>query len=1288
MNKPATCDPKPIELFLAQQLSDEEQTALELHLDDCSDCRRRLETAAAGDDIWSGVRDSLRGEEPMADGPHLGDASLDSAAGGDTSFSHTTVLKLLAPTDNERMLGRLGTYEIVGVVGSGGMGVVLKAFDAALNRYVAIKVLAPHLGSSGAARKRFSREAQAAAAVVHDNVMEIHGVADVSGLPYLVMPYVRGPSLQRRLDDDGPLGLVEILRIGMQAASGLAAAHAQGLVHRDVKPANILLADGVERVKLTDFGLARAADDASLTKTGIIAGTPQYMSPEQARGDALDARSDLFSLGSVLYAMCTGRPPFRADTSYGILRRITDTQPRPIRELNPNIPEWLCTIIGKLMSKQAEDRYASVEEVALLLEACLAHVQQPTTVPLPESVAPPTNHSRIFSGARRSSGVAVMIAAVVAGLVGIALWQAATGPDADENGRIPGAPAAPTQSAQAQAREPAAKATEAAPKRLHHFANITIGHVVQLAYSADGKMLAVANGNPTMIMHGGGRSSPKDGWKASVNILDAATGKTLVSLEVTSADEDAVLAATPRISHVEATAVAFSPDGKLVAVGTSIGQVKLYNAPSGELLRSLDDDVAKLADQETPENWKTLKRAMGNVAALAFSPDGSQLATCGASFADFADRFDGVDRLGFRGTGPGRLKLWDVETGALKHDLAGHNDQAFAVAFSPDGQYLASAGRWHDERERFGNGVILWSARTGDQIHKLIRSTANAGVRAIAFSPDSKRLALGTQRFGDDDAENPSTGGVSVVQVSSGIEQWLVTVPGWAKPVAFAPDATSVVLCGGRSIRFLHAGTGATKHEIQPDEGQPDVRWKDFAIAPQTGTIAIAGVDKQQSASVEIWSTSAGDNEPAVTPRPTAGESPLQTKAVRDRGYAIRGFDARERYFATEAGVQMLAASEDGTRIALATRPGRTAPQDKKDAKNNAKPAVEILDALTGKTTFSLELFDEEDPAKPMSNVEAVTALALSHDGSLLAVGTSIGQVRLFDARSGKLLHSLDDEAAKLADKETPEKWKSINRAMGSVAALVFSPDGRQLAICGSSFADFAPVLSGARRLNEVSTGPGRLKSWDVETGSLKRDLVGHSHADAVAFSPDGRWLASAGRWASGSDSGGGVIVWDAERGAKHHTISTEVGGTGWSVAFSPDGKLLAFSAVSSEAEQPDETSKSAIGLANVARGVVQWERTISGSAQRIAFSASSLLLLSDGQSQTFFQTETGKTQARINRSANPKQAGRWNDIATAKEGHMWVVAGEDAEGHGIIQVFDPDAPAAGTAPVNVPRRR
>lgn len=173
----------------------------------------------------------------------------------------------------------------------------------------------------------------------------------------------------------------------MQTANGLAAAHAQGLVHRDVKPANILLEISVEKVMLTDFGLARAIDDASITRTGIIAGTPLYMSPEQARGEPVDARSDLFSLGTVLYTLATGRTPFRAESTYGILRRLTDESPRPLREISPQFPAWFEMIVHKLLEKSPGDRFASATEIAQLLEGCLAHVQQPGTVPLPKECA-------------------------------------------------------------------------------------------------------------------------------------------------------------------------------------------------------------------------------------------------------------------------------------------------------------------------------------------------------------------------------------------------------------------------------------------------------------------------------------------------------------------------------------------------------------------------------------------------------------------------------------------------------------------------------------------------------------------------------------------------------------------------------------------------------------------------------------------------------------------------------------------------------------------------------------
>ena len=167
----------------------------------------------------------------------------------------------------------------------------------------------------------------------------------------------------------------EILRIGSQIAHGLAAAHKQGLIHRDVKPANILLENGVERVKITDFGLARAVDDLSVTRTGEVAGTPQYMSPEQGQGMHVDHRSDLFSLGSVLYAMCTGRPPFRGNNPLAIIRKVVDETPRPIREVNPDIPDWLCAIIDRLLAKDPEDRYQTAAEVANELEESLARLQ-------------------------------------------------------------------------------------------------------------------------------------------------------------------------------------------------------------------------------------------------------------------------------------------------------------------------------------------------------------------------------------------------------------------------------------------------------------------------------------------------------------------------------------------------------------------------------------------------------------------------------------------------------------------------------------------------------------------------------------------------------------------------------------------------------------------------------------------------------------------------------------------------------------------------------------------------
>lgn len=393
MNDNQCPDPGAWKTFLDGELLDEASADLTAHLEDCEACQQTLERLAAGKETWEGTAKQLAEADANAkqleSSGYLRDVLDDLKQGIEIDNRAASItpesLTFLAESEEGDSIGKLGSYEVLEIVGAGGMGIVMRAWDPSLRRIVAIKVLASHLANSAAARRRFVREAQAAAAVSHDHVVAIHAVEADHEPPYLVMQYIEGKTLQQRLDGVGPLHVREVLRIGQQTALGLSAAHQQGIVHRDIKPANILLENGVERVRITDFGLARAIDDASMTQSGVVAGTPLFMAPEQAQGIPLDHRADLFSLGSVLYVMCTGRPPFRSSTMIGVIRRVCDDSPRPIREINPDVPDWLCGIIDRLLAKDPKERYDSAEEVAELLGNCLAHVQQPTTVPIPES---------------------------------------------------------------------------------------------------------------------------------------------------------------------------------------------------------------------------------------------------------------------------------------------------------------------------------------------------------------------------------------------------------------------------------------------------------------------------------------------------------------------------------------------------------------------------------------------------------------------------------------------------------------------------------------------------------------------------------------------------------------------------------------------------------------------------------------------------------------------------------------------------------------------------------------
>ncbi len=435
MNKRNAC--RKYETHLADALSGsvpvQEMNLLHEHMADCESCQAALESMAADDAFWQkassflGKAKSLSTMVKSGEPNHgeLTHSTISLRIDEDTRETNTDTdsTPLLDPATHPEMLGRIGAFDVSEIIGRGGMGIVYKGFDTELNRPVAIKVLAPHLAANGISRKRFDREAQAAAAVQHPNVVPIHSVnsTDANSVspnrPYLVMTLVSGKSLQAHVEEKGPLPAKEVVRIAQQIAAGLAAAHKTGLVHRDIKPANILMENDVNRVMITDFGLARCANDAAVTQTGWLLGTPHYMSPEQVKGNEIDARSDLFSMGAVLYFLCTGREPFRGDQPFTVLQKIVNEEPNDAQSVNNEVPKTLSQIIRRLISKDIEQRFQSAAEVDEVLTCYLAHLQNPRLEPKPKiSVA------KAKSSSGRVLGL-VGLATLLVGFLAVGWWQ-------------------------------------------------------------------------------------------------------------------------------------------------------------------------------------------------------------------------------------------------------------------------------------------------------------------------------------------------------------------------------------------------------------------------------------------------------------------------------------------------------------------------------------------------------------------------------------------------------------------------------------------------------------------------------------------------------------------------------------------------------------------------------------------------------------------------------------------------------------------------------------------------
>ncbi|MFH5803223.1 WD40 repeat domain-containing serine/threonine protein kinase [Alienimonas sp. DA493] len=1088
-------------------------------------------------------------DRTLADGPTAGRGETDGA-------SEAAELPPFPDTQ--------GNYHVLEPVGRGGMGVVWRARDRRLDRIVAVKALTPALAADPVARRRFVREARAAAAVTHPHVVTIHAVEPDGPTPFLVMEYVAGRSLKEKLDADGPLELRETLRIGAQTAAGLAAAHERGLIHRDVKPGNVLLENGVERVKLTDFGLARAADDAALTQTGQIAGTPQFMSPEQAEGRAVDHRSDLFSLGAVLYAMCAGRPPFRGESTVAVLRRVCDELPRPLREANPEVPPWLAALIERLLSKNPDDRFQSAAEVAALLNRRLLELENPGLTVLPAAADPSPAPVRRPAGGRRLRRWTLAGAVLLASLLSIGAAEA-TGvteivPTVVRLVRGEGVLAIAVS-------DPNVRVTVEGEDLLITGAGAGEIRVKPGAYTVK----ADRDGEPVfqevITVERNGREAVNVRWEP----------KGAVAETVERADAPAA-ASLPRRFHAgdaplnsykvtwDATAEAWKIDG-LAGRNVRLYELSLNEGPNAaDKARTLlyqaqarTENVTGKAYLEmwvrTPDGGRFFSRGFDS--AVRETTDWTTIAT--PFDLEAGQRAEGVElNLVIEGGGTVWLRNIVLKHGeprdlparpdaphspeefrALWDRLTGRGTPAEPAPVEPadrDPQFVAP---------RFGVRAPVGGAGAVSLVRRFEGHTA--APKAVAVSPDGELVAGGSGfPKGDRTAR--------VWEVDTGRERHVFRHPAAVMDVAFSPDGAQLLTGGADGIaRVFDLDSGEELRQYKGTDVLMDV-----AYSPDGATVLAAS---HFGEAVYVWNAETGAVAHVL-------------KHERRRPLRVVVTPDGDRVVAADDSGQLLIWSLDGgtfLKALPATAPDRKgsvglalSPDGREAMIADNAGLVRLWDLDSGEQRWSM-----------MSGITAVQGIAVSPDGATaLAVGGA-GSVR--------------NRALAVLDWETGEKRLERGYEGGLVWDAAFLPDGeRFVTVSGSRWmkgdalptGDFAVSLwelpevfpnrdsnraagtdRGPRRADDgpqfvqpqyPTFGPEGPRQHEAAL-SLVRRFGGHDAAPGtVAVSPDGALVASG----SGRPIGDRTArVWEVETGKLLHTFEHDA--SVYAVAFSPKGYRL-----------------------------------------------------------------------------------------------------------------------------------
>jgi len=983
-----------------------------------------------------------------------------------------------------------GDYEVFETLGFGGMGVVFRARQVRLDRFVALKVLTDRMFASPAARRRFQMEAEAVAQLDHSGIVPIYEVGEHGGKPYFSMKLVEGGSLDKRLDhySDKPEAAA---RLVAEAAEAVQHAHIRGILHRDLKPANILMGEQ-DHPLVTDFGLAkRTATVSGITLSNEVLGTPSYMAPEQTTGrrGAATTSADVYGLGAVFYALLTGRAPFDGEDPMEIMQEVREKAPKPPRRLNPRVPRDLEVICLKCLEKEPKRRYASAGGLADDLDHWL-HGE-------PITARSTSSWERLWKWARRNPAIAAVILVSVLGISGI-VWQwrkaRAYANEVSITNVALGTAIRTTRNLAEEAtkarddaeheREKVSKTNDALKDALLRAKQNAYAAHIKLAQNEwDGNNLEHARelldnaeevelrGFEWYYLHR--RYNPNElSWKGPsgriTRIAISPDSKRIASaggtVRVWDATNGRELHTLKGHSH-NVNDVAFSPDGKRIASASADDTIKVWDAANGKELH-------------------TLKGHSHMVESVAFSPDGKRIAS--ASYDQ-------------------TVKIWDSTNGRELHTLKGHSHVVNDVAFSPDGKRIASAS--HDQT------VKVWDATNGQELRTLRGHTH--WVKRVAFSPDGERIASGgfdlTVRVWD----------------AAGELRHTLRHPGDVTGVSYSPDGKYLASAGSKTIKVWEALNGGEMFVLK---GYTLVA-EDVVFSTDGTYLASAGdnetikvwdaVTFQEAISLERLAQNFSGFAFSPDRKRLAWASSRQKVSIRDAATGRLVCNLQHK------GVDDLTFSFDGSRLAtggfdktvkvwdlangqeLLTLDGHAVavysvafdPKGERLAAGSFGP-VKVWGVATGRELLTLK-----------GHKGAVYGVAFDPDGQRIASASTDGTVKVWDAANGQELLTLKgdlgnicgvafspdgariasaskDRTVKVWDAANGQELLTLKGHTGSVYSVAFSPDGQRIV---------------------SASGDDTVKIWDATAGHELLTLNGHnSGVFRVAFDPNGKRLISA----------------------------------------------------------------------------------------------------------------------------------------------------------------------------------